>query len=398
MALTHRVLAKYYKYIFSLYLALGPVYWMPWVGNRPFEAIKTAAYLTIVSVPVAVVLRSRRLSFPGGGLALFAVGGYLLSAFPGMLLGDPEESAYKLQNTLQIILFVHACGYVIGQPGVGRVVSRAVQLFVLFCGASLLFIAVVPNYTNPFNEALIVASTGLGGARTGWSPAVALYLPWIYTFSMNSAIGVGAAGLILLGNQLAVGSRTGLLSTAVPFIAYALRQKSAKSYLFLFICIALAVTLALNFSEELRLSQGGVGSFEDLNELSTGRVEQYVASIRYILDEPLFGRGFGEVVHEGRRLRTHNAVLMAATEGGLVHAAFVASILILPIIRGYRKLRMGSPGAMAAWLTVLSGVVASMFEPGFMFGSFNKACFWWLCFSLAVSTRGCQNVCMRDRY
>ena len=398
MALTRRVLTKSYKYIFSLYLALGPVYWMPWVGSRPFEAVKTAAYLIIVGVPVAAALKSKRLSFPGGGLALFALGGYLLSAFPGMLLGAPEESVYKLQNTLQIILFVHACGYVIGQSGVERIVSRAVKLFAFFCGASLLFIAVVPNYTNPFNEALTVASTGLGGARTGWSPAVALYLPWIYTFSMSTAVGVGVMVLILLGNQLAVGSRTGLLSTAVPFVAYALRQKTAKSYLFLFSCIALAITLALNFSDELRLSQGGVGSLEDLNELSTGRVDQYVASIKYILDEPIFGRGFGEVVHEGRRLRTHNAVLMAATEGGLIHAAFVACILVLPVIRGYRKLRVGSPEVMAAWLTVLSGVVASMFEPGFMFGSFNKACFWWLCFSLVVSTWGSQNARMRNSH
>lgn len=376
-----------YLFFFYLYVGTGPVYWLPWIPQPYVELFKTTLFFIVVIVPLFSLKRYRNFSFPGGTRVLILFLAFFFLSIPSILQGEPLDGLRRLQNTAQILLFLNACEFLISNNLITLGARRATIVAFLFCLISLIFIIIIPDHPNPLNEQLSILHTGLGGSRTGWSPSIALYLPWLYSILGGSLFFSILAGFTVLGNQALVAGRTGMVAAAIPFVIWGFIARRTKIFIFVLAASSLAALyISLNL-EELRFNQGDFKSIDALNELSTGRIEQYIVAIMAIIENPFVGYGAGDLFYEESHWYIHNVFLKLATEGGVAYGLVSYFIIAIALFRGWRGLRRGSSVHMAAFLTVLTGAITAQFEPGAMFGAFNQIVFWWACFAICVSKK-----------
>lgn len=376
-----------YGWIFAFYVGTGPIYWFPGVNHEHIYAIKTIAFFIIIGFPLLLNLNESLSSFPGGRSVFILIVCFVFFSIPGIWLGNSEVSTYQIKNILQILLFLYAVGYLLNRGVAGSIIRKVVIVFSVASLLSLCFMVFSPNWISPLNEGLRIVNTGFGGSRTGWSPAVALYLPWLYSTGMFSYFLSILTVLCMLSNQFMTTGRTGMIASFIPFLLWGVIRKSFKVFMLMSLGAGLIIYYVAGNLDRFRLAQGGVATLQGLDDLSTGRIEQYLVALKIIYENPLFGSGFGNAVYYGRSWYIHNTVLRFAAEGGLPLAIIIISLFSLAIFRGYKKTSRGSNASLGALLTVTAGIVASMFEPGFMFGGFNNSVFWWFCFALCVSSK-----------
>lgn len=382
---------RYLAFLLALYLGIGPVYWVPGVSPEIFDVVKTLLFIAVVMGAVLGVLRSKRIYFPGGPRIFLLLSALLFMAVPGAIIGERAESIDRLQNSLQILMFVMACGYISKHQGWMRTIVLAVRIFLVFSLASAVTILVAPDIPNPFNSDLAVSETGFGGSRTGWSPANALYLPWLGVSSVlpGGAWLLAAAVAILVGNQILVMGRAGILASAVILIVSQALSRKLTKVIAAVILLPVLYGLTLVFSEDLRIAgmfdSGGL-SFDLIEEVTTGRASQYYWAAQVLFDKPIAGLGFGNALAGDGGMRIHNDFLMLLVEGGIIYGLIAISVVAVALLKGLNAFRSGDPIARAAFLTVVAGTVVAQFEPGFIFGNFNNSCFWWFCFSICVTS------------
>lgn len=377
----------YYEYIFAIYIGAGPIYWLPWIPLKFVEGAKLALYVFVVTWPLLHISRATRFYFPGGSKVFLWMIAFFAFSIPSMLLSEMQPALYKLQNTVQILLLLFACGFLEKRGTIEAVARLSVEVFALFCLFSVVLIFIIPNYTSPLNGDLVLAQTGFGGSRTGWSPAIALYLPWVYTGIFVSGLIVWLGCLVMLANQVLVAGRTGMISALVAFIIYGVTRKNIKGLMLTFGILSAVYFFAINNMELLRLNSGGVDSRAALDELSTGRIEVYITSFKIISEYFIAGIGIGDIIYAGEKWSIHNVILKSAAESGVLHAVTIVGIFFVALQRGLRGVFQKNLLIIPAFLTVLSGIVSSFFEPVGMFGTFYSAGFWWVCFSICVSYR-----------
>lgn len=376
--------------LLAVYLGIGPVYWIPGVPPEWMSVLKGVLFVLIVLCSLALAVSRKRIAFPGGTRVLALLLMFVGLMVPGMIKGDGTASLYRVQNGLQVLLFVAATGHILRHVSPSQVAIVAVRIFTVFSMAALAAMLVAPDIVNPYNPDLTIVESGFGGSRTGWSPANALFLPWL---ALDMAMPGGtivayAAMLVLFGNQVAVGGRAGLLGTAVAYVASQVLRARFVSLLWAVMALAGLVAAAMTFSDELRLfdffTAGGI-TLDVADEASTGRAGQYVWAISVIQDEPLSGLGFGNAIFGEKEWLIHNDFLMLSVEGGIPLGLVALAIVMYALVQGWRAARHGSRMTRAACLTVVVGAVVAQFEPGFIFGNFNTSCLWWFSFCVCVS-------------
>ena len=373
---------RLYGVIFSAYVGSGPIYWIPWVNIKVIDVLKYTLFFVIVLWPIIVGSSFSKFQFPGGKKALLLFVGYFLLSIPSLLQGEQVDSTYRLLNTIQIFLFLFGCGFLIHKKIIKSVVHLSVRIFIFFCILSLFLMQVIPDYVSPLNDGLYLSQTGLGGSRTGWSPSIALFLPWLYSgFVISSGFWLWVAAFSMVANQILVAGRTGMVAALIPFLFYGVFRKSIKVLVLVVIVVGVFGLFAINNLELLRLDVGGFGNRADLDELSTGRTGNYARSIDEIASNPVAGYGTGS----NGSLGVHNIILRSAMEGGVFYSFIIIVLLFFGLYRGWIGMAKRDWFVASAFMTVLSGVVTSFFEPLAMFGSFNSAGFWWLCFAVCVS-------------
>ncbi len=375
--------------LFSLFLGLGPIYWIPWFDKDLINIFKLTLFFAITVRPIVYFFKSGQLYFPGGRLVFNLIVIFISLSIPGMVFGEFSESIYRLQNQFQILLFLFLCGYLIQQKIVQPVMRLTAIFFLIFCIASLILMLLTPDYPSPLNDQLSLSQTGFGGSRTSWSPAIALYLPWFYAgFSILKIKYAWLAVLSMISNQVMVGGRTGMIAAVLPFLVFGILRKSAKIFFFVAAVLLVMIFLGLNNLELLRLDSGGLTSRSALDDLSTGRVDMYFDAFNSIMENPIFGSGFGFDLGYGinEAYFVHNVILRAAVEAGILYALVLTAIIVIAIYRGGHSLEKRDWFVFSSFLTVLAGVVNSFFEPVAMIGNFYSAAFWWCCFAVCVST------------
>lgn len=377
---------KFYASAFALFLGLGPVYWIPGIALNFMAVLKLGFYLAAILLPFLHFKMSPRFRFPGGARVFFCLILFFTLSIPGVLQGKYEDSLYRLQNNLQIFSLVALAGIMYYRNTLQIAVERAVDIFAVFCCLSFLFMFLIPAYPNPLNQELSLIHSGLGGSRTSWSPAIALYLPWLYvrTAGIGPFAWVSIVGMI--GNQVMVAGRTGLVATVIPFFVYGLSRRSYKSIVATIFILLCAYIFAINNLELLRLNAGGLGSSQDLSELSSGRTDQYALGFDSIKKGPIAGVGVGQVTFGESNMLIHNVILRFAAEFGIPTALSIIVLFSIALYRGWRGVARKDMFVTAAFLTVLSGIVGSFFEPFAMFGSFYNAGLWWVSFAICVSS------------
>lgn len=378
--------SKVYALLFAAYLGSGPVYWIPFVDVRIVGAVKTALFLVVAVYPFFFKISFSNFFFPGGRKTFYLFVLFLLLSIPGMLYGDRDAAVYRLQNTFQILTIVYASGFLIKKKLIGIVLRESVKIFALLALASFVLMLLIPDYPNPINTQLTLAETGLGGSRTGWGPSVAMYLPWLYVGYVFSGIGAWIGVFAMSANAVLIAGRTGMVAAVVPFVVWAFAEKGFRSFLIVASVTTIAAIYASENLEILRLSPGSLATVRDLDEFSTGRIETYLIAFYAILENPLVGYGVGELQYAGQSWYIHNVILRLAAEGGILYALTAVGMFWIVLRRGWQGVKHGSPLILAAFLSVLSGIVTSIFEPGAMFGPFHMAAFWWVCFSACVTS------------
>lgn len=369
-----------YELIFALYVGTGPIYWFPWVDVSTVSLIKTALFSLIILRPLFRSAATARY-FPGGKTIFLLSLAFIGLSLPGLVIGEPSVSLYRLQNIFQITAFLFSCGLLLSRKTLATTAYLSFKIFLFFALISVALILIIPDYPSPLSEELSMFQTGLGGGRTSWSPAMALYLPWAYVSLGMGYFYSALAITALVANQVLVAGRTGMLAALLSFVAYGILRKKAKIFLFVSIMLIALSFIAIDNLEALRLTSGGFNSRADLDELSTGRIDGYIGAISEIVMNPLIGLGSG--VSEFSN--AHNVFLKAAVEGGLPFSLLLLWLIAIASANGLKKFRRGEKFALAALLTVLSGFTNALFEPVGMLGSFNNSCFWWMCFAICVS-------------
>jgi O-antigen ligase len=162
------------------------------------------------------------------------------------------------------------------------------------------------------------------------------------TFSRGALLGLVAAGAILLATR---------------------SRRAAAAYVVAFAIFAL-VAVPLLIGARLSVSGGSVGA---LLENDVGRFDAWIAGIRMILAQPIFGHGFGAFRVLGERFgatdglaTAHNEFIGFWAEAGVVAAGGFAAIVIG--IAAAALQRRPDPWALAALGALVVFVVASSFN------------------------------------
>jgi len=211
-------------------------------------------------------------------------------------------------------------------------------------------------------------------------------MPWAYSVGSSSYILTAFKIFVLGSNQVLTAGRTGMLASMAPVFILGVLSKRVKVLIFVFFAVFVVSIYAIKNLEGLRLDKGGIDSIESLDELSTGRVGDYIIAGKIILESPFTGQGFNDLAHGGEYASPHNVFIRLTAIGGVFLGGSALGLVFLGLFSGYNKFR-SSPVRQAAFLTLVSGFFVAMLEPQFIFGNFNNSIFWWFCFCLCVSKR-----------
>lgn len=383
--------------LLAIYLGTAPVFWF---GNVPPEIVvrlKWAFILGAVTLTWIRALRRRIIVLPTGLLG--PVG--LLLILLGMVFGFFQSGLEATIATIVDVIYPFALVwtvFVYQRLGgdLARVLTTAAIIFVPFC---VLIVSAglfgVPNWSISFSGVNVsVVTSGFTDKRTGWSNGTALFVP-ILLMRFASTTGYAkkafylAAIATLIGSQLVVGGRAGLLASVLAVMMWICAR--APRWLYLLPLIILGAWLGTNESviQHLRLDRiSNVASLSDLDSFSSSRISRNVLAMKYIAERPLMGYGFGDLPFPEfeRASFVHNIWLRLWLQAGIwapVVLAVIVGSLFLNILVLWRKVpwskRWTLPKELLlALFSVLTvGILISMLEPNFLIGSFQTSALWW---------------------
>ena len=388
------------------YLGFAPIYWLPYLDPIALRGAKAS----LLIVALALVLTSRRtgILFPRGLLSPAAFAMLFLLALPGMLQGVSFEVILQFISDLGLSAVFLWVFFTLRMQGastlyifrIGSVVVGSFALLPLLAG-----LTGVPAFQSPFARAAFSA-TGFGGGRTGWSNAIALYLPFAIAMAMDKRRMTSAAracaaasAATILGAQIVSGGRTGIITGLFSVIVLLWLSggkwfKAMGVMAVFFGLVAFAFTSASAIIQgavvaKLRLNAGADGGAAlalVLDQITSYRFSGYVEAVEALKQRPLLGYGLDQLLVwvpvQNRETEIHNLWLKLAVYTGVLHPAFLLLMvgsLAITALRNARRCRTSllldeSVGYM---LVLLTGLAASMVEPASLVGAFQNTAVWW---------------------
>lgn len=373
---------------FSLYLGLSPIYWFPYVPPITFGLIKYLLFGFICTYALIFnfqVGSKSKFNVPGGNIFLFLTLGMLAIVFLTFVLGDNQSNLNMVINFFQILLFVIATGALISMNQVLNVIRLSLNILSCFVVLSVIFMFVIPFTLNPFNSELFLIDTGFGGLRTGWSPAIGLFVPFIF-YIYGSIILLS----IYLLSQVLTGGRAGFYVSVISLLPLFYTQRGwqfkTRFLTILFFSILTLLVYNPSFLSGLRVFDT-LSESKDLDTLSTGRVSLFMDAWQSILNNPILGNAvnstfLGEEVH--------NVFIKGWVYYGIFYFIFsillVIYILILCFYKiKYSKGKVNRQFFIAATLVIFYGILIGMVEPQIIYGNFTNFSIWWFVFALIAS-------------
>lgn len=218
--------------------------------------------------------------------------------------------------------------------------------------------------------------TGFAFGRTGWSVSIAQIagLTFILAGTLRQVkdyVRLGVLLLPLLVLQLLSGGRGGIVSTVVLVAVTVLIVSKQKFYPALFMLLIITVTrrIILRFGEFFRLYA---------RDITSGRIDQYMFFIDNIFPNMAF-LGFGLVAHEtmGLIYDFHNTWLKLFIECGVWVVFFIICmiIIVMMVLKSWRLI-FSRPDYYWIPAVLISGFVASLFEPAPIFLGISWQLWW----------------------
>ena len=370
--------------LMGAFFGVAPVYWTPWVGVESTQLFKACLIVLVFFVSVLFVYVKKSVaSYKGRFIYLSFTMLLVITAF-GVINGSVDEVIYREASIVLAFAFMWSCYVVLLHVELRHIVRFYILTFLLIYTLWFGYSALKPGEASPINPLLNITETGFSGNRIQWSVAIAMFLAWLLIGSNRGlAFRLTVSVLCILG-QVSVASRSGFVGTLIVLIAISARYLNYKRLPLVLAAAGGVMYVISSHLDELRLATGGLGSLNSLNDLSTGRVENYEKGFALFSSHPLLGVGIGNghVQTAMGDLMVHNIILRFAAEGGLFYAMALIILFILALRYAWVTFRSSSSLHSAAAVVVLIGIAVSMVEPEVPLGSFYINAMWW--FSLAV--------------
>lgn len=373
---------------FAIYLGLSPIYWLPYVAPIFFIVVKNFLFIYILLCGLYFSIRNNKqfeIKIPGGYPIFFILIFMFFLVLPNFLFGNNENNFNTLMNLIQIIFFLIASRFIVYYKKVSFVIRLSLLVLSVFVVLSVLLMLTLPLEVNPYNEDLTLLETGFGGVRTGWTPSIGLFIPFILMFSKSYIL-----LLIYLFSQMLTGGRAGfyLSILAVPLLVFIERSWRIKTR-FIFIIVIIFLGLYIynpSYFESFRVFTSLSGG-EDADDFSSGRISLINEAWSSIMNSPFLGNSM-HASFAGDNV--HNVFLKGWVYYGLSY--FVCSILaifyiFLIWIKRFKRLKIYNDKKFFIILLIilLSGFFVGMVEPSIIFGNFTNFSIWWFVFALVAS-------------
>ncbi len=426
-------------WLLSLFLALGPVHWLPGISRDFLRTLEWAIFVVALGLVFGAELTRGRLPFPKGLLGPLGFTGFLILWIPGFLQATGPLQVVYFISKVCISALVFWCFFCISRSSdvVATIFRRAfILIWVLAC------VHLINILVNSFEWGSICGwdyshgstdTVGFGETYTGWSIGLAMFIPVSALFALSShrkwslpwkvfglrwllpwkVFGViGAVGLLI--DQFVSGGRGGILVSILVAAAFVLIPSVRWLALIvvmagLFVGISYLDTSCYKHARLDRL--GSVGSSfgakkpdlvrpdlvakTRLDNLSAHRIQGYVHGLEKIQERPFFGHGLKQVMLDtrwGTQTEIHNLWLKWATYTGVLAPLFFLTMVLLILRSGWQILRdrlatteeRGEAAVLA--LIVLAGLAISMIEINLPLGSFQLTAIWWAAAGSLVGT------------
>ena len=402
---------KAVPWLLSLFLALGPVHWLPGI---PPGVVRVAEWLLIVpalGLVFATEFFAGRRPWPSGLLGPAGFLALLVLWIPGLARAAELTDAVDFLIAFGSSCVFFWCFFCIARDSgvVWVVLRRSVVMVGVLAGIALIKDADWNNVGYGVFRAK--EAGGLHASSTGWSMGLALFLPLTALLfvairrpgPMGSKRLSVIAALLIVSSQFVVGGRSGLLASLLVVGALLLFRSSRALAVVVVVVLLLGGTLVClgqsctsHFGVDRLLDDGSevvetepegpAEAAAAVDRFSTLRVQGYALGLEEFAESPIFGHGLRQFLvaktTQGS-VEIHNIWLNWAVHAGLfpplVLLAMIATILRTgrQVCRDLRRPQSERNAAVILVLVVVAGVFLSFVEEHVPITYFHVSAIWW---------------------
>ena len=397
-------------WLLSLFLALGPVYWLPGISMRALQRFDWGILLMSLALALGTEMLKGRRPFPTGWLGPLGFGGILLLWLPGLAQASEPFRVIAFVYELGGSCALFWCFYCIARDGgdVRAIFQRAFVIIAALAGIALFRTLLnTADWQAPcrWDYDYII---GFGIRHTIWSVGLAVFVPVGAFFFLPESgrrplvwkfIGIMGTA-VLIGSQFISSGRGGILASLLALGGLMLLP-SFRRLAFAVILIGLLAGIPFlddSCAKHLKLDRWTVTepiseavnpdawAKTPLDNLSTRRIQGYLLGLEKVAERPLLGHGLGQVRLDtpwGTQTEIHNLWLKWAVYTGIAAPLLLLFMVGLILRTGWRLFRDQSRSevqrgtAALLSLILLSGLVISMLEIDIPIGVFQRTAIWW---------------------
>ncbi len=417
--------ARATPWLLALFLALGPVLWLPGIPSEALRLSKWMLLGLVVSLVFVAASTIGRRPFPTGLLGPLGLAALLLLWIPGLVQADSLASAAVLVVDVGSKFALLWCFYCVAREGsiVWDVYRRAFGIIVILAAVALLnelhgleLWETDGRWLGTREEGGVWQDDspwygGFGARGSGWSIGLGLFLPLaVVAFSGRGErfawgwriLGFSGAMAILI-SQVHASGRMGLMASLVVIAGLTMLPDGKRLVVVLVtagLIGALSLCLERSCVDQLRVDDVLAAPTADdresvdaplealgwLDAASSQRLPGYFVGIDHLAESPLHGHGFRQVRTVNvlsEETDVHNLWLRWAVGSGilapLLLMAMAASVLRVArrLYRDHELSDSERAGVAASALVVATGLLISQVEPHIPFGPLAVAGIWW---------------------
>ena len=370
-------------FLLMLFLALGPIYWLPFV---PQPILLAAKLVLLGGVFLCPYISFRR--------DVYAIPKFLVPVLICLLILEAPSAIKNLSFEFMALVGVGyfiVLGYTLsvlyGMPRVLGVVYRSTIFFSFVAALVIVDYGFGGVFLNPVHEVrLYLYQTGFHGGRTGWAGICNVFLAVALMGVMHAPSQweralLWLSAILLVMNLFLVDSRGGLITASLIIFIFVVRvglRSPSRLFVFLMVMVSVFGVLISQFEDRLIESRTYLSIFapDQLRSgVTTGRVDAYQQAIELFYQSPFLGVGDVDMREYGQNAeKIHNVWLRVLVERG---ALSLLGLLVFSVSVFYSALRTQGDMFADVLIVVLAGLVPTLFEPTGVYGNYFASAFFW---------------------